>query len=155
MANLLAHALFALALYAVPSSLIAGTPLTEQSFYAALVALLPDLELGAGGRGRSPLGHSIAYTLFWALLGLSGLSLAAWTGPLPRLTVLPLFGAFLVGLGSHLLLDALREPGIFTWPGRGGPWGRFSFLRQRGAPELNLPVAAFSIGAVLTLLVLY
>lgn len=155
MANLLSHALFALALFSIPSSLLYGTPLTSYGFAAALASLAPDLERRGAAVWRTPYGHSVAYGLLWALLTPSILSVAAWTSLLPPWSLHLLIGAWLTGLASHLLLDALREPGIFTWPLADGHWGRFAAFRRRRTQGLNLVVSSFSIGTILTLAILY
>jgi hypothetical protein len=153
-ANLLAHALFALALFSVLSSFRDGAPLSEFGFCAALASLAPDLE-GTRAGTRTPYGHSAAFGLLWALLLLSSCSLAGWMGVLP-LAVLPLFlGASLTGLASHWFLDALKEPGIFTRPQAGRPWGRLVLLAGHRVPNLDVLVSGVSIGTILTLLVLY
>ncbi|MEE9268517.1 MAG: metal-dependent hydrolase [Thermoplasmata archaeon] len=155
MANLLAHGLFALALSSVFTSLSQGVPLTAYGFYAALTALLPDLELDRRSGPRTPYGHSLAYGLVWALLVLAAVSLAGFAGLLPLTSLSALAGACLTGLASHLFLDSLAEPGILTWPRRGQKWGRVAGMSRRWAPALNLTVLGFSVGTILTLLVLY
>ncbi|MFQ5986117.1 MAG: hypothetical protein ACE5KQ_02015 [Thermoplasmata archaeon] len=154
MANLLAHALFALALFSVPSSVLLGAPLSGYGFVAALASLAPDLE-GACGRRRTPHGHSFAFLLLWALLALSALSLAGWLGILPVATLPILLGACFTGVASHLFLDVLEEPGIFTWPQAGGEWGRFTLLDGRRASEGSPLVSSLSIATILALLILY
>ncbi|MFQ5908037.1 MAG: hypothetical protein ACE5JE_04295 [Thermoplasmata archaeon] len=154
MANLLAHALFALALFSVLHSLLGGAPLSEFGFYAALISLGPDLE-GPRGRTRTPQSHSVAFGLLWSLLLLAFCSLAGWMGLLSH-AVLPLFlSACLIGVASHWFLDAFGEPGIFTRPQAEGAWGRLVLLADLRAPNLNLLVSGASIGTILTLLVLY
>ncbi|MFQ6013138.1 MAG: metal-dependent hydrolase [Thermoplasmata archaeon] len=154
MANLLAHALFALALFSAGSSPISGAPLTAYGFYAAFASLAPDLGGGRIAR-RTPYGHSLAYGFVWALLVLSLLSLAAWTGLVPTASFPLLVGACLTGLVSHLFLDALTPPGIWTWPRGGARWGRFVWRGPRRGSGLNLSVSAFSLATILALLILY
>lgn len=153
MANLLVHALFALALSSISASLVGEGPLSGGAFVAAFVALLPDVELGRGGR-RTPYGHSLAYTALWILVALSGLSVATHLGVLPGSRIMPLFFALLVGLGSHLLLDAFSGPGIFSWPSKGGKWGRIRLLQGR-VLNTDLLATGLSGGTLLLLLVVY
>ncbi|MFQ5918583.1 MAG: hypothetical protein ACE5I4_00890 [Thermoplasmata archaeon] len=155
MANLLAHALFALALVSVPTSILLGTPLTASGFYAGLVAILPDAELRRGRDSRTPYGHSLAYGLLWALLALPPLTLAAWAGLLPIGSFWVLLGACVTGLASHLFLDALTEPGVLTWRRADGTWGRVAVVGGRWTSRLNLLVSGLSVGTVLVLLSAY
>ncbi|MFQ5837548.1 MAG: hypothetical protein ACE5HJ_02035 [Thermoplasmata archaeon] len=155
MANLLAHSLFALALYSFLWSIFLHEPLTEYAFLAAIVALMPDIDAGAGGE-RSPLCHSLGYAVLWSLLALCGLGLASSLRLMPLGILLPMELAVVMGLGSHLLLDALVDPGVLTLPKGGGEWGRFPRLfGVRVASRLNLLVSLGSTAALLTLLALY
>lgn len=155
MANLLAHATFALALLSVSTSLLQGTPLTVHGFYAALVALLPDAEVHRGTASRTPYGHSLAYGLLWALLLLSALTLAARAGLVPVDSLWLLLYACLTGLASHLFLDALTEPGTFTRRHERERWGRIALLGRPWVSRLNLLVSGLSVGTILALLVVY
>jgi hypothetical protein len=155
MANLLVHALFALALVSVYTSLHDGTPLTPLGFFAGLVAILPDAELSRGPDSRTPYGHSLAYGILWALLAVSVLTLATWAGFLLVDALWPLLGACMTGLASHLLLDALTEPGTLTWRGPDGNWGRVAALGRRWTSRLTLVVSGSSVGIILALLVAY
>ncbi len=155
MPNLLAHATFALALSSVYTSLLQGTPLTAYGFYAAIVAILPDMELHRRTASRTPYGHSLAYGLLWALLVLSALTLAAWAGLLHADALWLLLCACLTGLASHLFLDALAEPGTLTWRHGDEKWGRIAALRRPWPSLLNLAVSGLSVGTILALMVVY
>lgn len=130
MPNLLAHALAAIATHSVLGYLFHGTALTDYAFISALFALLPDLDLD-GGEGRSPYGHSVGFGALYLFLCVSGLNLTSALGVLPPGLVLPLLTATVVGLGTHLLLDSIGDPGIFTFPRR-GDWGRLSLRVSKG-----------------------
>jgi hypothetical protein len=154
-ANLLTHSLFALALYSSGWSLLRGEPLTGYAFLAAVVALLPDVDLRPD-ETRSPLGHSLGYAILWGLLSLSALTLLSSASLVPSAAVLPAAFAILVGLGSHLLLDGIVEPGVMSLPSHSDMWRKLPFLiRHRHAPRLELSVSAGSIATLLALLAVY
>lgn len=149
--NLLAHALFALALHSALWTVVAPPPLSEYGFLAAVVALLPDLDRGAGD-GPSPWGHSVGYAVLWSLLALPALALLPLVPGLPSLALLPALVAVLTGLWSHLLLDGLEAPGILGLP-RGGRWSRLG-LRLRAGGRLSVAVSAGAAALLLLLLAL-
>lgn len=155
MANLLVHATFALALTSVSTSLIHGTPLTAHGFYAALAGILPDLDGHGRAASRSPYGHSLTYGVLWALLAISGFALAAWGGLLSAHAIWPLLGAGLTGLSSHLLLDALAEPGILTRHRPDGTWGRIWIFDGTWLSRVNLTVSGLSVGTLVALVAVY
>lgn len=129
MPNLLAHALFAGAAYSALWYTLGGVPITEYAAFSAFFALLPDLDLD-DGEGRSPYGHSLGYGALYVLLLVSGLTLALAFGVIERPLLFPLGLGAVLGLGTHLLLDSLVEPGIFSFP-REGTWGQFSLWGRR------------------------
>ncbi len=153
MPNLLAHALAAMAAHGVLGYVFQGTVLTEYVFVSALLALLPDLDLD-GEDGRSPYGHSIGYGFLYLLLCASGLSAAVALGVLKPGTTFPLLAAAVLGLGTHLMLDAVEDPGIFTFPRR-GRWGRMAFrVGKARNGHLDFWISALSGVLILVLLAL-
>ncbi|MEE9236605.1 MAG: metal-dependent hydrolase [Thermoplasmata archaeon] len=153
MANLLAHSLLALALHSAIWSVVSLKPLTEYAFLAALVALLPDIDLDREDE-VSPYGHSIGYALLWSLLSLSALSFASYLRFVPSSAILPAELAITLGLGSHLILDSVLEPGILGIP-RGGRWSRVCLGIRRGqSTKLNLVVSSVATALLLSLVAL-
>ncbi len=153
MPNLLAHALAAIAAHVILGYVFQGTVLTEYAFVSALLALLPDLDLHGEDR-KSPYGHSIGYGLLYLLLCASGLSIAVALGVLQPGTTFPLLAATVVGLGTHLMLDALEDPGIFTFPRR-GRWGRISYrVGKVRNGHLDFWISSLSASLILILLTL-
>ncbi len=130
-----------------------GEPLTEYAFLAALVALLPDLDQDER-EARSPYGHSVGYGIVYVLLSLSGLSFVQMLGLITSTAAVSLGLAIGVGLGSHLLLDALVAPGIFSFP-RGGEWDRLSLSGKVVVKKIDLLVSSLSAAFLLSLLVLF
>lgn len=126
-----------------------------EGYYAALLALLPDVEVHRRTGSRTPVGHSIAYGLLWVLLALSALTLATLAGLLPPDSFVPLFAAGLIGLTSHLFLDGLTEPGMLTWRRRDVGWGRIALLGRPWTSRLNLAVSGLSVGTILALMAIY
>lgn len=154
MANVLAHGLAALALHSALWSLLSGEPLSAYGFVAALAALLPDLELGRGG-GATPYGHSLGYALLWSLLAVAGLSLLATASLLSAEDLVPLFLAVVVGLGTHVFLDALVPPGIWTVPCPGEGWAPpRALLGPRWSSAVNGGTSGLSLAGLVLLVVL-
>lgn len=149
MSNLLAHALAALATHSVLGYAFHGTALTGYGFISALIATLPDIDLD-GEKGRSPYGHSVGYAALYLLGGTCGLSITSALGMVSVSQVLPLLTAVAVGLGTHLLLDCIENPGILTFP-RNGEWGRWS-LRVRKGRRVDLWTSSLSTLLLLALL---
>lgn len=155
MANLLTHGLFALALYSTGWALAYGQPLTAFAFLAAFVALVPDVD-SSGLDERSPVGHSLGYVALWILTAVSVLTVVASVGLLPEAALIPSILALALGLASHLLLDAIIDPGILGLPTKHGLWKRLRPpLRRRHAPALDLLVSTGSMTALLLILALY
>lgn len=152
-ANLLTHALVAMALHAAAWSWITGRPLTDSSFLAALVALLPDIDLELESE-RSPLGHSLGYSLVWVLCSLSGLTFAASLGFIVPSSIVPYSTAIVAGMGSHLFLDSLVEPGIFLLR-RSGTWIVLKPLTHLRPSALEPALSVASVAGLLGLLAFY
>ncbi len=112
MANLMSHALFAMAIQGIIGA-ICGYPLISAGVFAAgIFAMMPDLDRGElSPGGNTPMGHSIIFGGVWAVIG----------GIVLTLLGVPEFGlAFATGYASHLFLDALTTEGIYLFPTRLG-----------------------------------
>ncbi len=153
MGNLLAHSLFALALHSGFWALVSGRPMTHYAFFAAIVALLPDVDRGKEG-ARSVFSHSLGYGVAWSMLSLAILSFASTLGLIAPSAIFPLQASTMVGLWSHLLLDSAVPPGIFGIPYR-GRWSLVHInLGLRLLRRLDLAVSSASAALILLLLAL-
>jgi hypothetical protein len=117
MAGLLSHALLAMAVSAILGSAIGLPGISWGVFAAGLIAMMIELDLDDLSQNtRSPIGHSIFFTIIW-ILALSSLFLGLALGEILSMKpsqemVLAIFSAF----ATHLTIDLFTKEGVYTFP---------------------------------------
>ena len=164
LANQLTSALLAAAIMTVLNVLSGADPISWNIFLAAMIAMLPALDVGDSKVARgSPVGHSLGFGI-----------LIIWVGGLLAILSVSFFGtdkalalqvalALSSGICAHLLAEAATGRTIFTFPRNlkfrtwarestaqsdrfWSGWGR---LGSRGRHLGDSHMNAFSIGLVL------
>jgi hypothetical protein len=112
MANLLAHALAALAFCGILNMAFGLPPVTWGIFAAGLIAMLIELDLDdLSENNRSPVGHSVLFGFVW--IGI--ISAIMWTifpGEIALGGTLAVISAFT----THLAIDLFTKEGLYTFP---------------------------------------
>jgi hypothetical protein len=117
MANLLAHALAAMAFSAFLGAVIGLPAISYGIFVAGLFAMLIELDLDElSPNKRSPITHSIFFGMIWIIvpsLLIYGISIL---GILSNKNAIMLALAIVSAYTSHLAIDAFTKEGIYTFP---------------------------------------
>lgn len=112
MANLLAHALAALAFCGILNLVIGLPPVTWGIFAAGLLAMLIELDMDdLSENDRSPIGHSLLFGFIW--IGL--LSSILWI-VFPYEIALGGTLAITSAITTHMAIDIFTTEGIYTFP---------------------------------------
>jgi hypothetical protein len=117
MANMLSHALAAMAFQGFLMLLFGGPSISTGTFIAGLLAMLIELDYAElSSNHRTPIGHSLAFGIIWVLAGwviLSGIFIVGFiSSDLSLELTLALISAF----ATHLMIDSFTREGIYTYP---------------------------------------
>ena len=117
MAGLLSHALLAMAASAILGSAIGIPGISWGVFAAGFIAMMIELDLDdLSQNSRSPIGHSIFFTIAW-ILGLSALFYGlALGGALSMKFSYEMILAIISAFTTHLAIDMFTKEGIYTFP---------------------------------------
>jgi hypothetical protein len=178
MANMLSHALAAMAFHGFLMLLFGGPTISTGTFIAGLVAMLIELDYAElSPNHRTPIGHSLIFGIIWilvggiSLVGLSSISLISYD------LTLELSLALISAFATHLIIDSLTREGIYTYPKSLNPtrwiiplpegddvcwksWGQFQNAERRRKlkisddPILNIFVSIPSLLLVIVLVAL-
>lgn len=149
MPTLLVHLLLSAAVQAFVNVSVNLPGINEFSFYAAITAVLVDLDHRSDGE-RSPYVHSLATVTAVLVIGIAANILLQ--DARPRLLV----SSIIVGLVSHVLVDATDGRGIFIVPWNCDQRISLKRLAKGCAPmrgRLHLVIAATS--AIVLLIFLF
>jgi hypothetical protein len=112
MANLLAHALAALAFCGMLNLAFGLPPITWGIFAAGLLAMLIELDLDdLSENHRSPVGHSLLFGIVWIVI-FSAMIWIVFTSDIALGGTLAIISAFT----THLSIDLFTKEGIYTFP---------------------------------------
>jgi hypothetical protein len=117
MAGLLSHALLAMAASAILGSAMGLPGISWGVFAAGFIAMMIELDLDdLSQNSRSPIGHSIFFTIIWILIFSTlffGLALGGTLSmKLGKEMILAIISAF----ATHLTIDLFTKEGIYTFP---------------------------------------
>ncbi|MFH0815877.1 MAG: hypothetical protein V1934_03570 [Methanobacteriota archaeon] len=120
--NLLRHALAGALVSLTAALMLFPAHAQAAAFVGAMSALMVNLDRHELPQGRrTPLGHSVAAWALWSYVASMVLEALAVCGVISGGMAVSIVLGVSLGYASHLILDAVSEEGIYTFPNREFP----------------------------------